>query len=102
MYPAILPVTFLIVADVAEKPERINPPDLPKPLADLGPSVIVCTGLWVVALLVLLVMSYLGHDVGVWIATCVAGIACGGFGLSIVAWQRAASRRGSRGAQRGL
>lgn len=92
----------MIVADTAKNPERMAPPDLPKPLADLAPSVIAGTALWAVALIVLIVLSYLGNDVGVWLATSVAGIACGGLGLSVVAWQRSASRRGSKGAQRNL
>ena len=36
------------------------------------------------------------------LATCLVGAGLGGVGWAIFAWQRAAARRGSRTAQRGL
>ncbi|PRX50232.1 uncharacterized protein DUF2530 [Prauserella shujinwangii] len=74
------------------------PPDLPKPLVDLWPVVIVGTVLWFLASLVLLLAGIRG----VWLWTTLAGGGLGFVGMAIMAWQRAASRRGSRGAQRGL
>lgn len=79
------------------------PPDLPKPLVDLAPPVIIGTALWALALGVVLVLRYgMDRDVGFWQPTAIAGIGCGLLGLAIVGWQRRASRRGSKGAQRGL
>lgn len=94
--------SLALVVDTANESVRKAPPDLPRPLADLAPSVIVGTAAWALAGLVLLVLWLLGRDVGMWLATSAAGVACGGFGLAVVAWQRSASRRGSKGAQRGL
>lgn len=79
------------------------PPELPKPLVDLAPAVIVGTSIWALALAVLLVLQLvLDRDVGGWPNTAIAGVGLGLLGLAIVAWQRKASRGGSRGAQRGL
>jgi hypothetical protein len=74
------------------------PPELPKRLLDPWPVVLVGTAAWVVATLVLLVLGI--RDVRLW--TTVAGWGLGFVGMGIIAWQRAASRRGSRSAQRGL
>jgi hypothetical protein len=38
----------------------------------------------------------------IWFTTCVTGAVLGGIGFGIFRWQRAAARRGSRLAQRGL
>ncbi|MGH3433359.1 MAG: DUF2530 domain-containing protein [Thermocrispum sp.] len=79
------------------------PPELPKALVDLVPPVVVGTVLWSVALGVTLLVRYAaGEDAGVWPATAIAGIGLGLLGLAIVGWQRRASRRGARGAQRGI
>jgi len=43
-----------------------------------------------------------GQAPGVPFATCLAGAVLGGVGWGIFRWQRAAARRGSRGAQQGL
>ncbi|MFB9728902.1 DUF2530 domain-containing protein [Haloechinothrix salitolerans] len=80
-----------------------TPPELPKPLVDLTPAVLVGTSIWAITLATLVVLAvWFGHDADLWIRTSIAGVALGGVGLSIVAWQRRASRSGSRGAQRGL
>lgn len=85
-----------------ESPRR-TPPDLPRYLTDLAPVVIVGTLAWVGVFAYLMVRRFVfDHEVGVWATTSLAGVALGLLGLSIVAWQRHASRRGSRGAQRGL
>lgn len=82
---------------------RKAPPELPKPLVDLAPPVIIGSGLWLVALVVVLVLENVaGADTGFWPATALAGFGLGLLGLAIVAWQRRASRNGSKGAQRGL
>lgn len=58
------------------------------------------TALWFLAFCVLLV-ARLGFDVAtsVWLWTCLAGWVFGLIGMMIVFWQRAAARRGARGAQ---
>ena len=80
-----------------------NPPDLPKGLVDLVPPVVIGTVLWTMALAVSLLLRHLADkDVWLWPETSLAGIGLGFVGLGIIAWQRRAARRGSRGAQRGL
>ncbi|MFO7190811.1 MULTISPECIES: DUF2530 domain-containing protein [Thermocrispum] len=82
---------------------RRTPPDLPKSLVDLRPPLLVGTGAWAVALGVSLVLRYaFDADVGIWPQTSLAGLVLGFVGMGVVSWQRWASRRGSRGAQRGL
>jgi hypothetical protein len=104
---AVLPGTLPDVAD------SINPrgvtsslrptPDLPKRLTDLTPVVIVGTVLWAVAFVALFVIRLSSRGLpGIWLWTCVAGVALGFIGMGIIAWQRAAARRGSKGAQRGI
>ncbi|TQJ02889.1 DUF2530 domain-containing protein [Amycolatopsis cihanbeyliensis] len=74
------------------------PPELPTRLLELWPVVVVGTGLWLAAFLVLLLT---GQD-GVWLWTTLAGWVLGLIGFGVMAWQRVAARRGARGAQRGL
>ncbi|WP_363321375.1 DUF2530 domain-containing protein [Saccharomonospora sp.] len=56
------------------------------------------TAAWLIAFVVLLVTGV--H--GVWLWTTLAGVGLGLVGMAIMVWQRAASRRGSRFAQRNL
>ena len=59
--------------------------------------------LWLLAAVVLLVAALLGwRPLDIWFTACLAGVALGGMGYGIYTWQRAAARRGSRGAQPGL
>jgi len=78
-----------------------SPPSLPDRLLALPPLVYVGTGLWLVALCVLLVGRYV-FDVfpPIWLWTALTGTLLGLIGFPVMAWQRRASRRGSRGAQR--
>ncbi|MET8852097.1 DUF2530 domain-containing protein [Amycolatopsis sp. NPDC004625] len=70
-------------------------PELPKKLTDLTPVVIVGTSIWAVSLVVLFFTTS-----GLWVQTALAGFALGFVGMAIIAWQRAAARRGSKSAQR--
>jgi uncharacterized membrane protein len=70
-------------------------PELPKRLTDLTPVVIVGTSLWAIATVVLFFVTD-----GIWVQTSFSGVVLGFIGLAIIAWQRAAARRGSRSAQR--
>lgn len=65
--------------------------------------VYVGTSLWLVALVALLIARY-GYDAlpPIWLWTALAGFLLGLVGLPVMIWQRRASRRGSRGAQRNL
>lgn len=74
------------------------PPALPPRLSDVPTVVGLGTALWAVAAAVLLVVGAPGP----WAATCVAGTVLGGVGYAVFRWQRAAARRGARGAQEGL
>ncbi len=78
-----------------------SPPPLPDRLLALPPLVYVGTAAWFVALCVLLVGRYV-FDVfpPIWLWTALAGTLLGLIGFPIMAWQRRANRRGSRGAQR--
>jgi Protein of unknown function (DUF2530) len=69
-------------------PTRPSPPPLQ---VDTARVVLVCTGLWAVALVVLLL---LGDRVDrVWTWTCVAGIALAGVGLTVMRAQGMLGRR---------
>ncbi|HXV92588.1 MAG TPA: DUF2530 domain-containing protein [Pseudonocardia sp.] len=79
------------------------PPALPPRLSEVRRVVAVGTGLWLLGALVLLGAWLLtGRPLGLWFTTCLAGALLGGIGWGIFTWQRAAARRGSRLAQRGL
>ncbi|MBP2475012.1 hypothetical protein JOF53_003884 [Crossiella equi] len=75
------------------------PPPLPRRLTDPVPSVVVGTAAFAVVFVVLLVSW---GTTSVWTWTCLVGVVLGFMGLSVIAWQRSAARRGSRTAQTGL
>lgn len=66
----------------------------------LAHVVIPGTALWLVGLIVLVVLipTLRAHDALLWLWTALAGFLLGFVGLAIYGWQRAAARRGSRGA----
>lgn len=76
-----------------------DPPPLPRRLSDMATVVGAGSALWTLGAAGLLIT---GQAPGVAFATCVAGAGLGGVGWGIFRWQRAAARRGSRGAQQGL
>nr|WP_298181123.1 DUF2530 domain-containing protein [Saccharomonospora sp.] len=78
---------------------RLRPtPELPTSVVSLWIPVTGGTAAWLIAFVVLLVTGV--H--GVWLWTTLAGVGLGLVGMAIMVWQRAASRRGSRFAQRNL
>lgn len=94
----------VVPSDVAASDPAATPHDL-EPLppvrgAGLAHVIIPGTALWFVALVVLLVAipTLQAHDAMLWLWTALAGWLLGFVGLAIYGWQRAAARRGSRGA----
>ncbi len=83
------------MAEIETAPEW-QPPPLPTRLTDPVRPVLVGAALWVVALIVLAVAG----GPGPWLWASVVGVGLGGIGLSVLALQRRANARGSRGAQK--
>lgn len=77
-------------------------PPLPRRLAEPTPVVLLGTALWFMGLVLFGVTSILDGRIGIQFWTCLAGCLLGLLGYGIFRWQRSASRRGSRGAWRGL
>jgi hypothetical protein len=96
------------VPDEGKPDERIEtqkspPPPLPDRLLALAPLVYVGTGLWFVALCALLIGRYVFDAFPpIWLWTALAGTLLGFVGVPVMTWQRRASRRGAKGAQRNL
>ncbi len=76
----------------------VDPPALPPRFSQMITVLAVGSVLWALAAAVLAIV----RPLDIWFLTCVVGAGLGGVGYSVFAWQRAAARRGSRGAQRGL
>ena len=78
------------------------PPPLPARLVDPRWPVVIGTVVWFVAFCVLLVAHLaFGRTAAMPLWVTLSGWVLGLIGLAILAWQRSASRRGSRGAQTG-
>ena len=75
-----------------------QPPPLPTSLLRQWPVIGTIAAGWLVAVVLAFAVPAL-HD---WRPITVAGLGVGVLGTSIFLWQRAAVRRGSRGAQTGL
>ncbi len=81
----------------------VDPPPLPRRFSDMPTVVGVGTTLWALAALALLGATLVtGRPLDVRFTTCLVGALLGGLGYAIFTWQRAAARRGARGAQQGL
>lgn len=79
------------------EPER-QPPALPAALLDPRPVIGAGALLWALAAVAAFTVPHLEG----WRPVTIAGLGVGLFGLSLFLWQRAAARRGARGAQTGL
>ena len=63
----------------------------------------VGTALWLLAVVALLIARYAFDALPpIWLWTALSGFVLGLIGIPVMAWQRRASRRGARGAQRNL
>ncbi len=76
----------------------VEPPPLPAVLLDPWPIIAIGALAWLVAA----VAAFLVPALTTWRPLTLAGLAVGVLGTSIFLWQRAAARRGARGAQTGL
>lgn len=79
--------------------EPRTPVPLPPRLTDPRPVILVGVAAWVVATAVVLVG---GEGFAAALPVCVAGLVVSAFGMALFLVQRAAVRRGSRTAQKGL
>ncbi|MEU7812656.1 DUF2530 domain-containing protein [Pseudonocardia sp. NPDC049154] len=81
----------------------VDPPSLPRSTTDVTLVTAIGTLVWVLGAVGLLVAHLVGgRPLDIWFTTCVTGAVLGAIGFGIFRWQRAAARRGSRLAQRGL
>jgi Protein of unknown function (DUF2530) len=81
----------------------LDVPPLPPGLTRVSTVIGIGTLLWLLAAAVVLVATLAGAGPPpLVLATCLVGAGLGGVGWGIFTWQRAAARRGSRTAQRGL
>jgi hypothetical protein len=86
------------MAEQTPSTESPQPPALPPSLLRVQPVVGAIAVGWLVAVVLAFTVPGL-HD---WRPVTIAGLGVGVFGTSLFLWQRAAVRRGSRGAQTGL
>jgi len=75
-----------------------EPPPLPAALLNPQPVIAIGAVLWLLAAVAAFAIPTL-HS---WRPVTLAGLGVGVLGTSIYLWQRAAARRGARGAQTGL
>jgi len=81
-----------------EPAKSLDPPMLPAALLEAWPVIAVGALAWLVAA----VAAFVIPDLDTWRPLTLAGLGVGVLGTSIFLWQRAAARRGARGAQTGL
>lgn len=81
------------------EPEQVHVPEIPPRFADPRPVVAVGTLAWAVATIVVWLSGDRWAEAR---PVCLMGLAVGLLGFAIFLIQRAAARRGSKGAQTGL
>ena len=90
-------------ARIETEKSSVAPPPLPERLLALTPLVYIGTAAWGVVVVALLIARYaFGVLPPIWLWTALAGTLLGFIGIPVMIWQRRASRRGARGAQRNL
>lgn len=83
------------------QPAPGEPPPLPARLTDPVPVVLAGAALWAVAAVVLGVLALSGaRPLDAWFFATLVGVGLGALGLGVLALQRRAARRGSKGAQK--
>ena len=82
----------------AEPGKHPAPPPLPALLLDPRPVIVAGALAWLIAT----VTAFAIPALIAWRPMTLAGLGVGVLGTSIFLWQRAAARRGARGAQQGL
>jgi hypothetical protein len=82
----------------AEPGKDLTPPPLPALLLDPWPVIAAGALAWLIAA----VAAFAIPALITWRPMTLAGLGVGVLGTSIFLWQRAAARRGARGAQKGL
>ena len=83
------------------EPAPGEPPPLPARLTDPVPVVVAGSALWVVGAVVLGVLALTGvRPFDAWFFATLVGVGLGMLGLGVLALQRRAVRRGSKGAQK--
>ena len=89
------------IAAAAVSGTPAGPPPLPPIRTGVTSIVVPATIAWFIGFIGLLffVDSLRAHSAMIWLWTCLAGGVLGLVGLAVYSWQRAAARRGSRGAQ---
>ncbi len=87
-----------MVTPMPEDRARPEPPPLPPALQQVWPVIGVGAVGWSVAT----VAAFSVPILHTWRPVTLAGLATGLFGTGLFLWQRAAARRGARGAQSGL
>lgn len=85
-------------AEPDEASQLKSVPPLPTKLTDVRPVAYIGIGAWLVAFLVLCVIGYRGE----WFWVTLYGAVFGALFFGLSEWQRAAAKRGSRGAQTGI
>ncbi|MBY0443101.1 MAG: DUF2530 domain-containing protein [Mycobacteriaceae bacterium] len=75
-----------------------QPPPLPIGLLSVWPVIVIGALAWLIAAIAAFSLPALAN----WRPVTVAGLGVGLLGTGIFGWQRAAARRGARGAQEGL
>jgi hypothetical protein len=90
-------------ARIETEKSSVVPPPLPERLLALTPLVYIGTAVWGVLAVALLIARYAFDALPpIWLWTVLAGTVLGFIGMPVMIWQRRASRRGARGAQRNL
>jgi protein-S-isoprenylcysteine O-methyltransferase Ste14 len=88
----------MLIAMPADPSEGPEPPPLPAALLQVWPVIVVGEVAWLVAAVVAFAVPTLDS----WRPVTLAGLGVGLLGTGVYLWQRAAVRRGVRGAQTGL
>jgi membrane associated rhomboid family serine protease len=91
-----------VAEDNSGAPAVRTVPALPRRLAEPTPVVLAGTALWFAGLVAFGIAGWMAGTMSIQFWTSLTGCVLGIVGFGIFRWQRSASRRGARGAWRGL